>query len=115
MNKYTIIPSNLKYKGSPSVDEKVSVSLDQTSQQITQYDRSVTISLAQVYDNERQGCTVFRPTFKVNYLYSQCSQIVINVDFKSFQLGMYYNLMFPDIPNVPVLLFKITNNHKKYG
>ena len=55
MNKYTIIPSNLKYKGSPSVDEKVSVSLDQTSQQITEYDKNVTINLAQVYDNERQA------------------------------------------------------------
>jgi hypothetical protein len=88
MNKYTIIPSNLKYKGSPSVDEKVSVSLDQTSQQITQYDRSATISLAQVYDDERQGCTVFRPTFKVNYLYD--NTYTGTTTFLPFQYNLYY-------------------------
>jgi hypothetical protein len=88
MNKYTIIPSNLKYKGSPSVDEKVSVSLDQTSQQITQYDRSSTISLAQVYDDERQGCTVFRPTFKVNYLYD--NTYTGTTTFLPFQYNLYY-------------------------
>jgi len=88
MNKYTIIPSNLKYKGSPSVDEKVSVSLDQTSQQITQYDRSATISLAQVYDDERQRCTVFRPTFKVNYLYD--NTYTGTTTFLPFQYNLYY-------------------------
>jgi hypothetical protein len=88
MNKYTIIPSNLKYKGSPSVDEKVSISLDQTSQQITEYDRSVTLNLAQVYDDERQGCTVFRPTFKVKYLYD--NTYVGTTTFLPFQYNMYY-------------------------
>ena len=88
MNKYTIIPSNLKYKGSPSVDEKVSISLDQTSQQITEYDRSVTISLAQVYDDERQGCNVFRPTFKVKYLYD--NTYTGTTTFLPFQYNLYY-------------------------
>jgi hypothetical protein len=69
MNKYTIIPSNLKYKGAPSVDEEISITLEEQSQQITEYDRSATINLAQIYDDERQSCTIFRPTFKVSYLY----------------------------------------------
>jgi hypothetical protein len=46
------------------------LSLTQQSQEITEYDRSQSISLAQLYDDERQACTIFRPTFKVNYLYS---------------------------------------------
>ena len=69
MNKYTLIPSGLKYKGAPSVDEEISVTLEEQSQEITEFDRSATISLAQVYDDERQSCTIFRPTFKVTYLY----------------------------------------------
>ena len=69
MNKYTIIPSNLRYKGAPATDEEVSLTLEEQSQQITEYDRSSTINLAQVYDDERQQCTVFRPTFKITYLY----------------------------------------------
>ena len=70
MNKYTIIPSSQQYKSAPFVDQEISLSLEQQSQEITEYDRSQSISLAQIYDNERQSCTIFRPTFKVNYLYS---------------------------------------------
>ena len=88
MNNYTIIPSNLKYKGAPSVDEKVSISLDQTSHEITEYDRSATISLAQVYDDERQACTVFRPTFKVKYLYD--NTYTGTTTFLPFQYNLYY-------------------------
>ena len=88
MNNYTIIPSNLKYKGAPSVDEKVSISLDQTSHEITEYDRSATISLAQVYDDERQACTVFRPTFKVKYLYD--NTYTGTTTFLPFRYNLYY-------------------------
>ena len=70
MNKYTIIPSSLEYKSAPFVDQEISLSLEQQSQEITEYDRSQSISLSQLYDDERQACTIFRPTFKVNYLYS---------------------------------------------
>ena len=70
MNKYTIIPSSLEFKSAPFVDQEISLSLTQQSQEITEYDRSQSISLAQLYDDERQDCTIFRPTFKVNYLYS---------------------------------------------
>ena len=88
MNNYTIIPSNLKYKGAPSVNERLSISLDQTSQEITEYDRSATISLAQVYDDERQACTVFRPTFKVKYLYD--NTYTGTTTFLPFQYNLYY-------------------------
>jgi hypothetical protein len=88
MNNFTIIPSGLKYKGAPSVDERVTISLNQQSQQITEYDRSVTISLAQVYDDERQSCTVFRPTFKVNYIYD--NTYVGNTTYLPFQYNLYY-------------------------
>jgi hypothetical protein len=70
MDKYTIIPSSLEFKSAPFVDQEISLSLAQQSQEITEYDRSQSISLAQLYDDERQACTIFRPTFKVNYLYS---------------------------------------------
>ena len=70
MDKYTIIPSSLEFKSAPFVDQEISLSLTQQSQEITGYDRSQSISLAQLYDDERQACTIFRPTFKVNYLYS---------------------------------------------
>jgi hypothetical protein len=70
VNKYTIIPSSQKYKSAPFVDQEISVTLESQSQLIVEYDRSQSINLAQVYNDERQACTVFRPTFKVTYLYA---------------------------------------------
>ena len=89
MNKYTIVPSSLRYKGAPSVNEEVSVTLEEQSQQITEYDRSSTISLAQVYDDERQACTVFRPTFKVTYLYD--NTYAGTTGYLPFQYNLYYS------------------------
>ena len=88
MNKFTIIPSNFLYKSAPFVDEKISISLDQTSQQIIEYDRSSTISLAQIYDDERQGTQIFRPTFKVTYLYGNTYFGTTN--YLPFQYNLYY-------------------------
>jgi hypothetical protein len=88
MNKYTIIPSSLEYKSAPFVDQEISLSLEQQSQQITEYDRSQSISLAQIYEDERQSCTIFRPTFKVNYLYGNTYTGTTN--YLPFQYKLYY-------------------------
>lgn len=88
MNKYTIIPSSQQYKSAPFVDQEISLSLEQQSQQITEYDRSQSISLAQIYDNERQSCTIFRPTFKVNYLYA--NTYVGTTNYIPFLNRLYY-------------------------
>jgi hypothetical protein len=88
MSKYTIVPSNLRYKGAPSVDEEIDITLEEQSQQITEYDRSTTISLAQVYDDERQRCTIFRPTFKVTYLYA--NTYTGTTGYLPFQYNLYY-------------------------
>lgn len=88
MNKYTIVPSNFKYASAPSVDEEITISLNEKNQELTEYDRSVTLSLAQVYDDERQSCTVFRPTFKVTYIYD--NTYTGKTDFLPFQYNLYY-------------------------
>jgi hypothetical protein len=88
MNKYTLIPSGLRYKGAPSLDEELSLTLEEQSQQITEYDRTSTLNLAQVYDDERQGCTVFRPTFKVTYLYD--NTYTGTTTYLPFQYNLYY-------------------------
>ena len=69
MNKYTIIPSSQQYKSAPAVDQDIDISLNQKTRLLTEFDRSASINLEQVFDDERQACTVFRPTFKLTYLY----------------------------------------------
>lgn len=89
MSNYTIIPSGLRYKGAPSVDQEISLSLNSKQQELTEYDRSQTISLEQVYDNERQSCFVFRPTFKLTYLYANTYTGTTN--YTPFQYNLYYS------------------------
>lgn len=88
MNKYTLIPSGLRYKGAPSLDEELSFTLQEQSQQITEYDRTSTLNLAQIYDDERQSCTIFRPTFKVTYLYD--NTYTGTTTYLPFQYNLYY-------------------------
>lgn len=88
MNKYTIIPSSQQYKSAPYVDQNITVSLEGQSQQMVEYDRSASISLAQIFDEERQVSTTFRPTFKVSYLYD--NTYTGSTNYKPFLNNLYY-------------------------
>ena len=88
MNKYTIIPSSQQYKSAPFVDQDISITLEQQSQQIIEYDRSQSISLAQIYDDERQSNSTFRPTFKVNYIYA--NTYTGTTEYYPFRDNLYY-------------------------
>ncbi len=88
MNKYSLIPSSQRYKGAPALNEELSITLQEQSQEITEYDRTSTLSLAQVYDDERQANTIFRPTFKVTYLYD--NTYTGNTTYLPFQYNLYY-------------------------
>ena len=88
MNKFTIIPSTQLYKSAPANDQEVTISLEQKQELLTEYDRSSTISLAEVYDNERQGSTTFRPTFKVTYLYG--NTLTGTTQYIPFKNSLFY-------------------------
>lgn len=87
MNRFTIVPSEIQFPESPTVDQSVQISLEGKQQVITEYDRSATISLEQVYDDERQACSVFRPTFKIIYLYG--NTITGSTNYFPFQYNLY--------------------------
>lgn len=88
MNRFQIIPSSLTYESAPAVDQSLQISLDQQSQSLVEYDRTVNISLAEVYDSERQNCTVFRPTFKMSYIYDNV--ITGTTEYSKFRDELYY-------------------------
>ena len=112
MNKYTIIPSSQEYKSAPFVDQDISVTLEQQSQLIVEYDRSQSINLAQVFDDERQASSTFRPTFKVNYLYD--NTYTGTTEYVPFRDTLYYvdaEQSFDPIWASPVkLLISITDS-----
>lgn len=63
-----IVLGSLRYKSSPDVDYAVKVPLEQTSKDKIEFDRNVNVDLAQVFDNERQSSTIFRPSTKITFL-----------------------------------------------
>jgi len=88
VNKYTVIPSSQKYKSAPFVDQEISITLEQQAQQIIEYDRSQSINLAQVYDDERQSSYTFRPTFKITYIYE--NTYTGTTEYIPFKNTLYY-------------------------
>lgn len=88
MTNYSIQPSNLKFQSAPNVDQQINVPLTQQSQTLVEYDRTATVSLAQVYDNERQKSTIFRPTFKLSYYYNNV--ITGTTLYEPFKNNLFY-------------------------
>lgn len=78
----------MSYQGAPSVNQEISISLEESSQQMIEYDRASSVNLAQVYNDERQTSTVFRPTFKLTYLYS--NTLSGSTSYTPFQYNLYY-------------------------
>ena len=70
------------------MNQEVSLSLESKQQELTEYDRSQTISLADLYYDERQACTIFRPTFKITYLYDNTYTGTTN--YNPFKNNLYY-------------------------
>jgi len=59
-----------RFKSASSVDYSINTELTQSQNQYTESDRTVSLNLAQVFDDERQASSVFRPTFKIQYFYN---------------------------------------------
>lgn len=58
-----------RFKSASSVDYTINTELVQSQNQYTESDRTVALNLAQVFDDERQASSIFRPTFKIQYFY----------------------------------------------
>ena len=88
MNKFTIIPSSEAYKAAPAVDQRIIITLENQVSESTEFDRNETISLADVYEKERQKSTTFRPTFTIDYLYD--NTIIGTTQYVPFRNNLYY-------------------------
>jgi hypothetical protein len=88
MNKHTIIPSELQYQSAPSVDQKLTISLDESPKTLVEYDRNSNVSLAQVFEDERNASSTFRPTFKFSFLYE--NTLTGTTSYLPFQYNLYY-------------------------
>ena len=68
-NDTRIVLGSLTYKGASNTDIGLNIPFVQTSKENVEFDRSLDINLATLYDNERQQSTNFRPSCKFAILF----------------------------------------------
>lgn len=88
MSDFTIIPSSLQYKSAPAVDQQINIPLESNQEEMVQYVRNTTISLQQLYEDERQASLRFRPTFKIDFVYD--NTYTGTTEYAPFRDDLYY-------------------------
>lgn len=83
-----IILGSLRYKSATNVDSFLSIPLDQTTKEMVEFDRNVSIDLSQVFDDERQASTIFRPTAKFSILFK--NSYVGTTKYLPLRNNLYY-------------------------
>ena len=68
-DNFKILKGSARYANAPDIDERISVNLDNTTKELTEYDRNLTIDLVQRFDVERQNSTTFNFTCKFTLLF----------------------------------------------
>ena len=58
-NQYNVIKPDLQFASAPESDISINTYLDQTQSEVIDYDRTVTVNLATLFDNERNQSNTF--------------------------------------------------------
>lgn len=83
-----IILSTQRYKSAPRTDQFINVPLEQTSKDLVEYDRSVDLNLVNVFEEERQLSTIFRPVTKFTILFENA--ISGSTTYVPYRDNLYY-------------------------
>lgn len=83
-----IILGSLRFKSSPDTNLLVNVPLLQNTKDKVEYDRTIDINLEQVFDDERQSSTIFRPTCKFSVIFKNSYTGTTN--YSPFENNLYY-------------------------
>jgi hypothetical protein len=97
-NEYIVIKPDLQYQSAPDSDISINTELNQTQSELVEYDRTVTVNLATLFDAERNKSTTFRPILKFSYIYD--NSIVGSTKYENFLNNLYY--VNPEL-SVPLL------------
>lgn len=87
-SSFVVIKPDLRYKSAPNTDISLQTEILQTQSEVIDYDRTVTLSLLQVFDDERQKSTTFRPTIKLSYIYE--NNLVGYTNYVVFRDNLFY-------------------------
>lgn len=70
LGKITFVKGSLRYKTAPEQNINLSVPLGGTLKELDEYHRTLSVNLAEVYNNERQKSTFFHPSCKFQFIFS---------------------------------------------
>ena len=87
-SNYIVVKPDLRYKSAPDADLSFVTELNQTQSQVIDYDRTVNVNLATLFDGERQKSVLFRPTVKLSYIYE--NNLVGYSNYKPYRDNLYY-------------------------
>lgn len=88
MSDIRIVLGSLRYKTSTNTDLSIPTPLVQNSKNLQEFDRSIDINLAQVFDDERQKSTTFRPVCKFQLLYENA--YTGSTNYPPLENNLYY-------------------------
>jgi hypothetical protein len=83
-----IVLGTMRYKSAPELSYALQIPFVQNSKEIIEFDRNVNLSLAQVFDDERQKSTTFRPTGKFAIIFKNAYTGITN--YTPFENNLYY-------------------------
>ena len=83
-----IVLGSLRYKSAPDTTIGLKVPLIQTFKENIEFDRSINIELQQVFNDERQKSTIFRPTGKFELLFS--NSYTGSTNYVPLENNLYY-------------------------
>lgn len=88
-NETRIVLGSLRYKTSPNVPMYVNVPMEQTQKELIEFDRSVDLSLQQVFVDERTNSNIFRPVTKFSIIFK--NQYSGSTTYPPFRDNLYYS------------------------
>jgi hypothetical protein len=88
MDEIRIVLGSLRFKTSTNTDLSIPTPLIQNSKNLQEFDRSIDVNLAQVFDNERQKSTTFRPVCKFQVLFD--NSYTGSTNYEPLENNLYY-------------------------
>jgi hypothetical protein len=88
MDDIRIVLGSLRYKTSTNTDLSVPTPLVQNSKNLQEFDRSIDVNLAQVFNDERQKSTTFRPVCKFQVLFN--NSYTGSTNYEPLENNLYY-------------------------
>jgi len=88
IQKISYVLPTLKYKSAPTRDVEIPFYLEQNTKLNVEFDRTADVDLQQLFDDERQASTIFRPAAKFSILFKNSYVGITN--YAPFENNLYY-------------------------